>query len=386
MVSPLLNINNSIDTMQLAQMAPPRAGDTASINSTPAVIRQKAWGNWKSQFVVDLPAGSIVHDTANNRCPSEGLGYGLYMAVEQNDRATFDKLLKGMDSYFLKPDGLFYSFVTKAGTRFPSSDAARYPQASSADADIYIAAALIMAAKKWSAPAYQARAQKVMNAVYDNEIAKLGNRLVVKPSDGNWTGDVVGKTVFNPSYFTPAWLKLFAATDNDPGHKWVQAVSDGYELLGAILQKSGDLDAVGQNPIPDWVLISVGPGNDFELRSAKAVLPDHEYNAIRVPLEIGRDAIVNNDQRAIDFIKSFLVKADVHGDDSVKIGGNNNEIAWACYGTALKAVDPNRRFPSFASAIKSSFNPSGGYFGSGQRDASDYYKQSLVLMSVFLIF
>jgi len=383
-------VSKSPATIQLAQLTPTEKASSASSKEVSREVGE-AWKGWKKRFLVELPHGTIVYDLFNKWASSEGTGYGMYLATQLNDQKTFDELLKGYENYFKKENGLANSFLNKTGGLHRITEKTRYPSASSSDADIYIAAALIQAhslvvAGKWKPPSgksYLEKARVIMNAIWENEIESVEGKLVIKPSDGEWCKLVIGRTIYNPSYFTPTWLKLFSQVDSNPEHNWDKVISDGYDLINLILEKSNTLKPRGQNPIPDFVLVWAKDG-EFKVASANEVIPDDEYNGIRTPLEIGRDAILNNDARAANFLRKFLNKANVTDEKSVQLHGYNNEIAWACYGTAVRgASDPYGTLESFRSAIKKSFN--GSYFGHSKRDATDYFKQCIVLMGGLLI-
>jgi len=377
------------ESIYLAQAS--STGETAGTASSQPREVNGAWGGWRSRFVRELPNGSIAFDGRNNRAPSEGMGYGMYIALQTGDQGTFNSLLNGL-SYFSKPNNLFYAYVTSEGNMPARSDAIRNPDASAADADIYIASSLIQAHNlvvrgRWTAPqgaSYLQRAQQIMNAIWENDIIERGGRLIIKPSDHDWPVWGDGRVAYNPSYFAPAMLRFFASHDSNPAHNWNKVIQDGYDLMNVIMENSSSLDPKGQNPIPDWVLVSASGGN-FRVESYNRITPDNEYDAIRVPIEIGRDAILNGDRRAVDFLRRFVNEANVRDNNSVKVGGWSNEIAWSCYGVAVRgAGDPRNTLQSFRGSVRSSFHED--YFGFSQNDANDYYKQSVVLLASMLLF
>jgi|GEM_PF-1899410 len=348
---------------------------------------QKAWDGWKKRFIIDLPEGSIVIDKQNIRAPEEGMGYGMYLSTRFDDEDTFNRLESGLDNYFTKQNGLFYWCLTMSGQVHPRTNNVLHPHTSSADADIYLAAAFKNAAdlsnaSRWKPGKGEERlrkAQGIVNSIWENDVFK-GGRLIIKPSDGPWPlwGD--GHVVYNPSYFTPHFLREFSEIDKNKGHDWQKVIDDGYDLHFTILSNTTALYPSGQNPIPDWVLVKV-ENYMFKVKSYNHIVRDNEFDAIRVPVEIGKDAIFNNEIKAIGFLGGLLSLAGVSSEAEAKIHGEATTLSRSCYGIAVEAIgDPMNILPGFKGAITSSFQED--YFGFSPEDANDYYGQSTILLTI----
>lgn len=65
------------------------------------------WSTFKSRFLT--PEGRIVDNANNNVSHTEGQGYGMLLAVANDDRATFDKLWSWTRQHLLNTQNdLFY--------------------------------------------------------------------------------------------------------------------------------------------------------------------------------------------------------------------------------------------------------------------------------------
>jgi endo-1,4-beta-D-glucanase Y len=352
---------------------------SSSVNSSPDAKSELTWKGWKSRFIKQFAGGLLVQDfdpsnpNLKGKIVSERSGYGMFLASAFGDQPTTVSLFQGIEHYARKKStGLYAWKMNETGT-VENSDSAF-------DADLYIAYSLSFARTQ------QDRTQKLIDALWKNNIVERGGKLIIKPSDAAWPLHGDGKVVVNPSYFAPYLIKRLAEVDrNKKEHNWQKVIDDGYELIDQLMASSGKLEAKGQNPIPDTVLCQVKEGK-FSFEPDKDNTKQDEMDAIRVMLEIGRDAITNHDPRAILFLKNFLAKARVTNPGDAKIQGYNNELAIALYAVAIKgAGDTARTLGSFIRRIDASFK--GNYFGlrPDGKDADQYYKQSLILMARILL-
>lgn len=339
-----------------------------------------AFEGWKTSFVKDLPNGSVVYDVAEGKTTvvhSEGMAYGLYFALLAEDRTTFDKILNGLEHYAKNENGLYSWLLSTNGSVLESHSAT--------DADMYAAAAVSLAYTKWGDPRYQEVAQRLITRVWEREILNLEYKgyLIIKPSDHNKLfvyGD--GRFVYNPSYFAPSLLRVFAAVDNNPAHDWNKVIDDGYSLLGEIINNSNRLGASGMNPVPDWVLGNIFDGK-FDLYKYNRT-PDQEHDAIRVYLELARDAVLSGDARSQRMADKIAEKLPVGISPGwVKLAGATNAPAVAYYGMLfLSSSYPPSVAQNYFSQLRRYYQ--GNHFGLTEPERSNYYFQSLLLHATAL--
>jgi len=219
---------------------------------------------------------------------SEGMGYGMLLAVYFNDRDAFDGLYKYVCLH-TNSGGLMHWRVNKYGENISefglvvpharvwsniitSQVVAQENQpggrglprwfwiplcnygrglGSATDADVDIAAALCFAAKVWNSSFYSNEAVKMINNImkYDmhtgvSNLDKgedspnffLGNGFTAKSAyteAGTWGGDDPDdKPCWFPSYFTPAWYPIFEEVTGD--HRWSKLAAKIWNRLKLI--------------------------------------------------------------------------------------------------------------------------------------------------------
>lgn len=368
---------NPLEIFNIALGSVNRLPDSRTENAEARAF-EKAYSGWKKNFMIDLEQGSLVVDKREGkiRVHSEGMAYGLYFSVLANDRQTFDKLLSGLENYAKKENGLYAWLLNTRGEVIEDHSAT--------DADMYAAAAVTLAYAKWKDPRYQKVAQRLIDAVWEKEILQLEHKgySIILPSDNHKLfvyGD--GRLVYNPSYFTPSLLRLFASVDNNPKHDWNKVIQDGYRLLEEIVVQAGKLrsdlfkaNPMDMNPVPDWALVNIFDGKPYLQKYS--INPHKGFDAIRVYLELARDAQDPRAQKAADLILNniplFL------NPNNVKLAGRTDERSAAYYGLLLLT---SSRSPSlgkkFIPKLRKSYQEN--YIGRSSTHQKDYYFQSLLL-------
>src|SRR6185436_13751308 len=152
--------------------------------------------------------------TPLNSTVSEGIAYGMMIAVYMNDRPLFDGLWT-YEKGHRNGNGLMNWAISATGTTTGMGAAT--------DADEDMAFALMMADKQWGG--YMNDALFQVNAVWNFEIweSKL-----LRNGDtwGDWNN-------LNISYFAPAYYRLFKLIDTDTTHKWDDVIKTSYDTLMA---------------------------------------------------------------------------------------------------------------------------------------------------------
>ncbi|WP_117309513.1 cellulose synthase complex periplasmic endoglucanase BcsZ [Stenotrophomonas sp. G4] len=198
------------------------------------------WPAWQV-----LQDSSLSHDgrmidrsQEDQRSTSEGQSYALFFALVDNDPALFDRILAwtqdnlaGGDMAARLPGWLWGQ--GKEGWRLLDDNPA-------SDSDLWLAYALLEAARLWRRPALQAIAEGMLAQVRAREIVQiptLGPMLL--PGPQGFIED--GATRVNPSYLPLPLLRRFAAVDRSG--PW-QALADN---TVALLQQTSP-----HGFAPDW--------------------------------------------------------------------------------------------------------------------------------------
>jgi hypothetical protein len=198
-------------------------GCTANI---PTATLNSEYTNWRSAYLVDCGDGRArVHNgspgSVSSDSTSEGIGYGMLLAVGFDDRAAFDQLWSYYTSY-RDTNGLMNWSISACTATISGTG-------SGSDADLDAAMALVQADRRWGG--YAADAQALIDAIHAYETLPCGAITVLKPGDA-W-GDCIGNTL-NPSYFAPGYYRAFAdyqAADTAKAQFWNTFANDSMTLL-----------------------------------------------------------------------------------------------------------------------------------------------------------
>lgn len=160
----------------------------------------------------------------NDSSISEGMGYGLLLAVQNEDKTAFDHLLSFiLNAGFLDENGLLnwkYDNTGVVGT------------GSATDADQDIAYALILADQKWGS-SYLSQAKQMIAAILKSDVDTSDpNAPRLKPGD-SWGPE--GVNYFNPSYVDPTEWAAFATVDPEHAAVWNALIDTS---LAALFEKA----------------------------------------------------------------------------------------------------------------------------------------------------
>ncbi|MBQ3716134.1 MAG: hypothetical protein II892_11270 [Fibrobacter sp.] len=229
---------------------------------------------------------------------SEGVGYGMLVALYANDQASFNKMWEKASETMW--NGEFHDWHMDPSGNIPMDG-----HGAATDAEEDIALALIFADKlvsagKWTAytspflnKTYAEQAQKLLDKMWDTK--QIRSEGIVAPGAG-WGG----YEFVNPGYFSPAWYKVFEKFDKSDANRWKTAVDKSYEIIS----KS---PGYSMGMVPDWMtpeggwVGSEGLGYNAYFES-RAFFKD----AIRILWRVAIDAIWFDESRAKDFLKNAL--------------------------------------------------------------------------------
>lgn len=252
-----------------------------------------AYQDWKNTVVTADGAGGFLRvkkpdsGTVIGSTVSEGMGYGMLLAVYMDDQPLFDALWKyeqlhlngnGLMNWEIGPDG----GVTAGGS------------GGATDGDEDMAFALVMADLQWGgrgtlSDTYLNHAKKLIDAIWNFEVDHTRQDML-KPGD-QW-GDV---DVTNPSYFAPAYYRVFGPLTGKTA-EWTRVLDTSYAILAKSLNAtSGNAD---NGLVPAWCNSSGVPGG------ASGAPLNFQNDATRTPFRIAEDFCFANEPRA----KTYLAK------------------------------------------------------------------------------
>lgn len=270
---------------------------------------QAQYAEWKSVYVTSSGAGGnlrVQRDSGTSfDTVSEGIGYGMILAVYFNDKTTFNGLYAYYKSH-LNGNGFMHWQIDKNGSVIGQNGAT--------DADEDVALALCFASKVWGSSGsvnYSSEATVLINKIMSYEVE--GGSYILKPGDA-----FGGSSIYNPSYFAPAFYRVFKAHTGDS--RWDNVIAAGYSVLTKIQQYNA-----GTGFSPDWCTAAgQNCGKSYDLG----------YDAIRVPFRIGLDWSWYGNSQARDINNKFLKFFDSKGStntlrDGYTITGNVTGLWWS---------------------------------------------------------
>lgn len=228
-------------------------------------------------------SGSVIGSTV-----SEGIGYGMLLAVYMDDQNLFDNLWKYARSH-LNDNGLM-DWEVGPDNKLTSGGAG-----AATDGDEDMAWALIMADRQWGGSGtlddtYLNHAKKLIGLIYEYEV-DVDRNFMLKPGD-RW-GNV---DVTNLSYFAPAYFRVFGQVTGKV-EEWNQVIAGNYDILERSLNATNGNQDNGL--VPAWC---DSTGNPVVAYSGA---PTHFQNdSTRTPFRIGQDYCYFGEPRA----KAYLSK------------------------------------------------------------------------------
>jgi endo-1,4-beta-D-glucanase Y len=277
---------------------------------------QTAYAKWKADLVTSDNANGYqrVQRTATDSMGtcipmgstvSEGIGYGMLIAVYMGDQSLFDNLWLYEQGNLDSTTGLM-----NWAPNGPDPNSCRGP---APDADEDMAFALVMADKQWGgqgtlSKSYKDSAVSQIQAIWHWEIT-------------NWKWMAAGRTVDqqgwannaqeNISYFAPAFYRTFAQVDPKACAKGVDAstgncdgwwgvIDQSYATIGDALNSANGNQANGL--VPGWCDDSHGAPCSATAQASSSQPFYYQYDACRTPFRVGLDAAWNTYAQAHSYV------------------------------------------------------------------------------------
>ena len=174
-------------------------------------------GDSNSKVYYDKGTEAYIKDINNCDVRSEGMSYGMMIAVQTDHREEFDKLWNWAKNHMWHKggdwDGYFAWQRNESGTGGDDNCAP--------DGEMYFMTSLIFAAHRWGDNKYMEDAQYILEKMWNNPRHCLFNPshyvITFQPSGG-------GNDFSDPSYDLPAFIELFSRWSDTNQDKWEKAV------------------------------------------------------------------------------------------------------------------------------------------------------------------
>jgi endo-1,4-beta-D-glucanase Y len=358
---------------------------------------QAAYARWKADTVTTSGAGGFrrVERTASdtslalNSTVSEGIGYGMLLAVYMNDQSLFDDLWNYEQLHLgVCPPGLTCPDMELMDWNISADGSTALGTGAATDADEDMAFALAMADKQWGgqgalSKSYNAFAVAQITSIW---LLEIFQSMFVKP--GDW-GD---NTTLNPSYFAPAYYRVFKTVGGtlpksgggswDPD--WDGTIDTLYTTIG------NALNATNQNQnnglVPAWCTSAGAPNPMAIMPGGNAT--NYQYDSCRTPFRIALDWCLNGEPRAQAYVaktSSFFAPigakqiVDGYGLDGTPQPANPGKLSAAFIGPAGVGAMSSATYQPFVNDAYATIVPVTALAGGA------YYEESWTTLSLLMM-
>jgi len=269
-----------------------------------------AYNNWKSTFVKN---GTVIRPENGNDTVSEGIAYGMMIAVYMNDKTLFDQLYAYWNAHLAVGKLMTWCIPSGGGSCSASGGSAT-------DADTDAAFALLNASKKFSQASYKTDAMTMIGDIFTHEIDGTTHL----PKGGSNYASV---NPTNPSYFAPGMYRYFMASGDT--HDWGSVITAVYGVINGSLGGSNGL-------FPAWcnsnctAVGSNGGANDMI----------YQYDSHRIPWRIGSDLCWNGSSTASG-ASTYVTKVSNFFSSQGSTGVGRIADLYQLSGTAASGAAPN---------------------------------------------
>ena len=363
---------------------------------------QAVYTAWKSALVSNQGVGSNCTNCERvirpaepgtlqvNSTVSEGIGYGMIIAVYMNDQTLFDSLWRyALAHTWTSSTGstlLMNWYIAADGNVASTTDGGQSGNGAATDADEDMAWSLIMADRQWGgqgslSKTYLAYAQQMLSNIWTYDIDQTN----LIPNNGNWGGI----NCLNISYFAPAYYRVFASVGNQSG--WNTVVTNLYGVISQSLNATNGNQTNGL--VPGFSTNNGATANCGQYSTQEP--HTYQYDACRTPFRIGLDACTNDSTDAIGYVaktSSFFSSQggaskivdgyQLDGTQNAQYPGTYNGLSAAFIGPAGVGAMPTQsgqNYQSFIDDVYSLVRQNNMWCG-GQ-----YYDESWTMMTMLMM-
>lgn len=232
-------------------------------------------------------------DTGNNDARTEGMSYGMMMAVQMDCKDIFDRLWLFSKTYMYQSSGKYQGYFAWS----VKTDGSKNAEGPAPDGEEYFAMALFFASKRWGdgeAPFdYSTQARDILcHCLHQSELVENGQPMW--DSNNHYIKFVPETPFSDPSYHLPHFYELFALMANEEDRPfWKEAAKASRRYLHISCDKNTGMASeyaeFDGTPKTMWSKV-------FEFYS----------DAYRVAMNIGLDSVWFNKDEALGDIVDKL--------------------------------------------------------------------------------
>lgn len=196
-----------------------------------------------------------ISDIKNNDARTEGMSYGMMIAVQFDEKDIFDRIWRWSKKYMQHQSGPregYFAWSCK-------TDGTRNAEGAASDGELYFITALIFASNRWGDNTginYKAEAQHILNCIMPRDFKEerpmpqfpgmpqsSGKIFLIDPETQliTFTPDGFGQRFTDPSYHIPAFYEVWAKwADDGRSEYWLDCAKKSREYLHkAINEQTG---------------------------------------------------------------------------------------------------------------------------------------------------
>lgn len=236
-----------------------------------------------------------ISDIKNHDARTEGMSYGMMIAVQFGEKDIFDRLWRWSKKYMQHKSGQregYFAWSCK-------TDGTRNAEGAASDGELYFITALIFASNRWGNDTginYKAEAQHILNCIMPREFKEerqirqfpgmpqsSGKIFLIDPETQliTFTPDGFGQRFTDPSYHIPAFYEVWAKwADDGRSEYWLSCAAKSREYLHRAINEQTGLN-------PDMSQYDGSLMEGFGGRRNRGA--NFRYDSWRVPMNIALD-------------------------------------------------------------------------------------------------
>lgn len=268
------------------------------------VFNDVFYGPNKVYFEVGDSLG-YISDIKNHDVRTEGMSYGMMIAVQFDKKDIFDRLWRWSKRYMQHQDGSrkgYFAWSCK-------TDGTRNAQGAASDGELYYITALLFASNRWGNQTgidYKAEAQHILSSIQPREYqaeqpagpwggARGGTMYLIDPETKliTFTPDGFGQRFTDPSYHIPAFYEVWAKwADDGRSDYWNECAKKSREFLHKAINEKTGLNADNCQYDGSEMQMPRFPGRPQQQQPAtprRFGNNNFRYDSWRVPMNIALD-------------------------------------------------------------------------------------------------
>jgi len=319
------------------------------------------------RVIFDYYPGTTRGKADRSRTVSEGIAYGMLISAYMGDRSLFDDLW-GYYKRHRNENGVMHWMIENCQV---------VGRNGASDAELDVAMALIVASHQWQSDSYVNDAKMMIRIIREKQFE--GD--VLKP------GDMFGgNNLVCPSYFSPAYYKVFKDYDPGQGAFWDAAIAKSYQIINAAGGTSG--------LVPDWCtaagqVSSLAAQNGYEDQGKNFI-----FDAIRTPFRAGIDYLWHGTPAAKTYcekISTWLMNnhsspgqigskygTRLNNNEGARLSSYSNNTFLGCFAVGLMGTDLGTNAQNYLNQIyQTNLNLNPGY--------GEYFNASFKMLSLLVL-